>query len=412
MAQPLIPVAEAATIVNSLAKQHLGESVIVNDDLSNIVDFGKAFENLDSGTKQIVTSGMITMVTEQLFIVHDYKGNGIDIVRTRAYEPSEGLIQKNRPALPQAVSDSDAYDPSPNTTSDPFKNYPVNFETEYFFKPFQYRYQWSKPERWMTGMFLSRDGFNNAISAIDRSIRNAIELNIEDTTMALIRASMGLNLNTVADLAGQGNTQAVNLLARYNEAYGATLTAEKALTTPEFIRYAIHEIFITIDYMKSYSVLYNEKKFPNFTRQEDTHFIQLSQFRRAIDQFVLSDAFHDDYLKLPNGETVAAWKGFLLTANTVPNFESTSTVNDTFTAEVNGVSEQITVDTSGVLATVFAKERVGIYDLSEVQTNQPDAVGLKTNYFTHIFGKSIVDPYENAVTFYIKDAAPEPEPEP
>lgn len=406
MAKPLIPVADAATIVNSLAAQHLGSSVVVNDDLSNIVDFGKAYENLDTGTKQIVTSGMITLVTEQLFIIHDYKGNGIDIVRSRSYEPSEGLIQKNRPALPQAVSDSDAYDPAPDSSSDPFKNYPANFETEYFFKPFQYRYQWSKPERWMTGMFLSRDGFSNAISAIDRAIRNAIELNIEDTTMALIRASIGSNLNTVTDLTSAGNTQAVNLLAKYNAAYGATLTAAKALTTPEFIRFAIHEIFITIDYMKSYSVLYNEKKFPNFTRPEDTHFVQLSQFRRAIDQFVLSDAFHDDYLKLPNGETVAAWKGFLLTANTVPDFESTSTVKDTFKAEVNGVEKTIVVNTSGVLATIFSKERIGIYDLSEKQTNQPDAVGLKTNYFTHLFGKSIVDTYENGVTFYIKDEAP------
>lgn len=403
MAKPLIPVADAAAIVNSLAAQHLGTGVVVNDDLSNITDFGKAYENLDSSTKQIVKSGMITLVTSQLFLVKTYRGNGVDIVRSRSYEPNDGIIQKNRPALPQAVSDAEVYDPATGSTSDPFKNYPINFETEYFFNPIQYRYQWSKPERWMTGMFLSADGFMNAVQAIDQSIENAIALNIEDTTMSAIRASMVLNLSTAKEnLAGEGTTQAVNLLAKFNKAYATDLKAAAALQNPEFMRYAIHEIFVTMDYMKSYSAMYNEKKFPNYTRPEEMHFIQLSQFRRSIDQFVLSDAFHDEYLKLPNGETVAAWKGFLLSATGTPDFESTSTINDT--VEVDWEQDPITVHTSGVLATIFDKERVGIYDLSKKQTNQADAVGLKTNYFTHIFGKSIVDPYENGVTFYIKDA--------
>lgn len=399
---PLIPIGDLASLVNTLRDQHLGEAPVVNSDLSNIADLGRAYDALDSGAQGIVTSGLITLVTEQLFIQKTYSGNGIDVIRSRSYEPSEGIIQKNRPALPTAVSDSAAYSPEGGSTSDPFVNYPVNFETEYFFKPFAYRYQWSKPERWMTGMFLSRDGLLSAVDAIDRSIRNAIELNIEDTTMALIRSSMILNLSTATDLAGVGSTQAVNLLAKYNEAYGQTLAAANALTTPEFMRFAIHEIFVTMDYMKSYSVMYNEKDFPNFSQPTDAHFVMLSQFRRGVDQFLLSDTYHDEYLRLPNGETVAAWKGFLLGAKTAPDFESTSTVNDT--VEVSWETDPVTVNTSGVLATIFDKERVGIYDFSTKQTNQKDPVGLKTNYFTHVFGKGIVDPYENGVTFYIKDA--------
>lgn len=408
MAQPLIPVGELADLVNQLRAQHLGEAPVVESDLSNIADFGRAYDALDSGTKDIVTSGLVTLVTTQLFVTKEYRGNGIDVIRTRSYEPNDGIIQKNRPALPQAISDADAYDPAVGSTSDPFGNYPINFETEYFFKPFQWRYQWSKPERWMTGMFLSRDGLNRFVDAVDQSIRNALELNVEDLTMGLIRGSMALNLHTAGDLTGVGGNQAVNLLARYNAAYGQTLPAANALTTPEFMRFAIHEIFVTMDYMKSYSVLYNEKDFPNFSRVDDTHFVMLSQFRRAVDQFLLSDTYHDEFLRLPNGETVASWKGFLLGANTAPDFESTSTINDTI--EVSWENDPVTVNTSGVLATIFDKERIGIYDFSTKQTSQKDPVGLKTNYFTHVFGKGIVDPYENGVTFYIADA-PEPAPE-
>ena len=38
-------------------------------------------------------------------------------------------------------------------------------------------------------------------------------------------------------------------------------------------------------------------------------------------------------------------------------------------------------------------------------TSMSDPVGLKTNYWTHVFCSTITDPYENGVTFYIKDEA-------
>lgn len=174
MAQPLIPVGDLSTIVNSLAHQHTGQLPIVNDDLSNLADFGAAYENLDGFTKQIVTSGMITLVTTQLFITKKYTGNGIDIIRSRGeYDANSGMIQKNRPQLPDSVSDTDVYDPQVGSTSDPFQNYPINFETEYFFKPFSYRYQWSEPKRWMTGMFNSVDGIMRAVAAINQMVQNA-----------------------------------------------------------------------------------------------------------------------------------------------------------------------------------------------------------------------------------------------
>ena len=404
MAQPLIPVGDLSTIVNSLAHQHTGQLPIVNDDLSNLADFGAAYENLDGFTKQIVTSGMITLVTTQLFITKQYTGNGIDIIRSRGeYDANSGMIQKNRPQLPDSVSDTDVYDPQVGSTNDPFQNYPINFETEYFFKPFSDRYQWSEPKRWMTGMFNSVDGLMRAVASINQMVQNAMELNIEDTTMAAVRASMVLNMSEVTDLGGVGTTRAINLLATYNQAYSTSLAAANALRTPDFLRYAIHEMFVVMDYMKAYTRLYNEKKYPNFTKREDCHFILLSQFNRAVDQFLLSDAFHDEYLKLPLGESVAAWKGFLLTADSKPDFASTSTLNDTIS--VDWEDSPLSVNTNGIIGTIFDKERVGIYDLSVVNTNQNDPVGLKTNYWTHVFGKTIVDPYDNGVTFYIKDPA-------
>lgn len=394
--KPLIPVGAAASAVNSLAKQYIGTEALIADDLSNISDFGRNFEDLDSSTKEIVKSGLVTLITEQLVIAKEYKGNEVDIIRSRcAYDPSAGIIQKNRPILLQAEDDADVYNPAVNSTSDPFKNNPINFETEYFYKPYQFRYQWSIPERWMTGMFLSRDKFNQFIAAVDTSVKNSLTLNIDNITLSTLRSSIALNLD------GGTSPRAINLLKSYNKAFKATLKAEQALQTPEFLRWCLNQIAVTLDQLKIYSSLYNEKAYPNHLA--DPNVVFLSQFENAAKQYLQADVFNKDLLELPGHSTVVSWKGLVDAKGSVPSFKALSTVKDTFS--VSWKKTPITVDQGGVVAHIFDNERVGIYNLGMKTTSMADPVGLKTNYWTHVFCSSITDPYENGVTFYIKDEA-------
>ena len=394
--KPLIPVGAAATAVNSLAKQYIGTEALLADDLSNISDFGRAFEDLDSGTKEIVKSGLVTLITEQLVIAKEYKGNEVDIIRSRGeYDPSAGIIQKNRPNLLQAEDDSDVYNPAVNATSDPFKANPINFETEYFYKPFQFRYQWSIPERWMTGMFLSRDKFNQFIAAVDTSVKNSLTLNIDNITLSTLRSSIALNLD------GGASPRAINLLTSYNKAFKASLKAEQALQTPEFLRWCLNQIAVTLDQLKIYSSLYNEKAYPNHLA--DPNVVFLSQFENAAKQYLQADVFNKDLLELPGHSTVVSWKGLVDAKGAVPSFKALSTVKDTFS--VSWKKTPITVNQEGVVAHIFDNERVGIYNLGLKTTSMADPVGLKTNYWTHVFCSAITDPYENGVTFFIKDEA-------
>lgn len=394
--KPLIPVGAAATAVNSLAKQYIGTEALLADDLSNISDFGRTFEDLDSGTKEIVKSGLVTLITEQLVIAKEYKGNEVDIIRSRGeYDPSAGIIQKNRPNLLQAEDDADVYNPAVNSTSDPFKNNPINFETEYFYKPFQFRYQWSIPERWMTGMFLSRDKFNQFIAAVDTSVKNSLTLNIDNITLSTLRSSIALNLD------GGASPRSINLLKTYNKAFKASLKAEQALQTPEFLRWCLNQISVTLDQLKIYSSLYNEKAYPNHLA--DPNVVFLSQFENAAKQYLQADVFNKDLLELPGHSTVVSWKGLVDAKGAVPSFKALSTVKDTFS--VSWKKTPIAVNQEGVVAHIFDNERVGIYNLGMKTTSMADPVGLKTNYWTHVFCSAITDPYENGVTFYIKDEA-------
>lgn len=394
--KPLIPVGAAASIVNSLAKQSMGTDAIVSDDLTNISDFGRTFENLDSGTKEIVKSNLITLVTEQLVIANEYKGNEVDIIRSRSeYDPSAGVTQINFPLLPEAVDDSAVYDPAPDSTSDPFKNTPINYETAYFFKPFQFRYQWSIPERWMSGMFLSREKFNQFIEGVNTMVKNAMTLNIDNITLSTLRSSIALNLHT------PNSPRAVNLLKTFNTTFKTSLKAEQALQNAEFLRWSINQIAVILKQLRSYSTMYNEKAYPNHV--DDPKVVVLDMFENAAKQYLQADVFNKDLLELPGHSTVVSWKGLLGEKGGAPSFKSLSTVKDTFTFPWE--KAPVSIDQSGVVAHIFDSNRCGIYNLGVKTTSMADPVGLKTNYWNHVCGTALTIPYMNSVTFYIKDEA-------
>lgn len=397
MTKPLIPVGTAASIVNSLTKQYIGTEAILADDLSNITDFGRTFENLDSGTKEIVKSNLVTLVTEQLVIAKEYKGNEVDIIHTRSetYDPSAGIVQKVRLNLKEATDDTDVYNPNPNSTSDPFKNNPIEAEAKYFFKPFQFRYEWSVPERWMTGMFMSRDKFNQFISALDISVKNSLALNIDNITRAVLRSSIALNLH------GSASPRAVNLLKTYNNTFKTSLKAAQALQTPEFLRWSLNQIAVVMKQLSTFSTLYNEMGYANY--MSDPKVVVLDMFENAAKQYLQADVFNKDLLELPGHNTIVSWKGLLTAKGTVPSFESLSTVKETFS--VDWEKNPVTVDQSGVIAHIFDYQRCAIRGLGMKTTTMADPVALKTNCWTHVCGSSITDPYENSVTFYIKDEA-------
>lgn len=395
--KPLIPVGKSASIVNSLTKQYIGTEALLADDLSNITDFGRAFENLDSGTKEIVKSNLITLVTDQLVIAKEYKGNEVDIIHSRSetYDPSAGIVQKIRLNLLEAVDDSDAYDATPNSSSDPFKNNQIKAEANYYYKPFQFRYEWSVPERWMTGMFMSRDKFNQFISALDISVKNSLALNLDNITRAVLRSSIALNLHDA------GSPRAVNLLKTYNGAFKTSLKAAQALQTPEFLRWSLNQIAVVMKQLSTFSTLYNEAGYPNFV--SDPKVVVLDMFENAAKQFLQADVFNKDLLELPGHNTIVSWQGLLGAKGSVPSFQSLSAIKGTFPA----VSENtpITVDETGVVAHIFDNDRCGIQNLGLKTTSMADPVALKTNCWTHVCGASFTDVYENAVTFYIKDEA-------
>ena len=393
----LIQPVDAYAGLNSVIKQRLGVDVI-KDDTIDWVGFATTLDGLDSQTSQIVTSELVTLVTKQVVLPAVYKDLGVDVVANRgAYSPSVGVTQRSRPAIPELKSDAAAYNPTPGSSSDPFKNYAVEMYTNYYFKAYQAMIAWSAPDRWLTGAFLSEQGFTDFLSSIRSAVDFQVRASIDATTFAAIRGSIALNLNT------PGN-RVYNLLTEFNAISGTTLTQANCMQSPDFLRYASQRIKVVMDDMSNTSVLFNEREYPSYTDfNGGAHVLLLSRFQRAMESNLQSDTFHKELVALPNHATVPAWKGLLSTAGGGITFESASTVKDTFDFQNPDDPDPVKINQSGVIGHLFAKRRVQIEDLGEHMESMRDPVGLKTNYFTHLSGRVVVDDYENAVTFLAAD---------
>lgn len=76
-------VTQIATILNEISKEMIGETAVVNEDLSNIVDIGRAFTNVltaDGGVDNYVKK-IMDKVGRVINVDRTYTGGAPDIIR-------------------------------------------------------------------------------------------------------------------------------------------------------------------------------------------------------------------------------------------------------------------------------------------------------------------------------------------
>lgn len=196
-----------------------------------------------------------------------------------------------------------------------------------------------------------------------------------------------------------------NLLAGYNDTLpsGATaLTAVKALTDPDFLRYASKEINDTIGFFEDMSVLFNEASMPKFTPRDRVVVEMLHQFTSASSTYLQSNTFHDELVALPNFIDINKWQ----TGGTGYGFADTSKVaiqHDDLIVNPEAPEDTGSVTQSGILCFVKDIDAVAAtfgerYTWEEM--NKRDRVMIHGEQARKGYA---VDPNENMVVFYIAD---------
>ena len=379
-------------IVNTMSKEVLGEETVVNEDLSNIVDVGKAFENLDNAYDNYVRK-LHDHIGKMVFVNRRYTGRAPSVLMD-GWEYGS-ILEKVRSKMPEAteneswqLTDGTSYDPNIFTAPD--------VSVKFFNKRITFEIPISTTEKQVKSSFSSAAQLNGFYSMIETGINNSMTVKTDELIMRTINNAIAETLYDAfpgGSYGGSSAMRAVNLLYLYNETFNpdTDLTAAEALHTPQFIRFAAQVIGDYIDRLQVISTLFNIEGTEKFTSADRMHLVMLSQFKRASEIYLQSDTFHDELVKLPNSEKVVYWQG----SGTGYDFFDTSEINvKTATGH--------TVNCDGILGVIFDRDALGVSNVSRRITSNYNAKAEFWNEWHKFDAGYFNDLSENCVVFYIK----------
>lgn len=390
------------TLINSVSKEVLGKTDIVQEDLTGIVDLGKEVFN-QSAVDNYVKS-LVNHIGKVIFVNRPYAGK-VPSVLMDAWEFGS-VLEKISADVPEA-EENDTWNLTDGTSYDQDVFHKPTVTAKFFNSKVTFEVPVSITERQVKESFSNAAQLNGFISMIyaaveksmtikaDALIMRTINNMIAETVLADAQAFGATAAGDMAgaDLSSANTARCVNLLKLYNDKTGAStkLTAAKAITDPDFIRFASYIMGTYADRLQSISTVFNVGGKERFTPKDMLHVVLLSDFAKAAQTYLYSDTFNRGDVLLPQAETVPFWQG------SGQNYEFASTGNINI-KESGGKAVEI----SGVLGVMFDRDALGVCNLDRrVTTNYNAKAEFFNNYYKFDAGY-FNDTNENFVVFFIK----------
>lgn len=382
-------------LINSVSGEVLGKTDIVKEDLTGVVDLGN--EVFNQGAVDNYVKSLVNHIGKVVFVNRPYSGK-IPSVLMDAWEFGS-VLEKISAEIPAATENdtwnlTDGHEYKQDIFHKPvvsakFFNSKVTFEVPV-----------SITERQVKESFSSAAQLNGFLSMIYSAVEKSMTIKTDALIMRTINNMIGETL--FADAAkfttsgktlnyGSASTvRCVNLLYLYNQAKGASLTADKCLTDGEFIRFASYQMGLYADRLQSISTLFNIGGKERFTPKDSLHTVLLSDFAKGAQAYLYADTKNMEQVLLPNAESVASWQG----SGQDYGFTHTSAIN----IKTSGNNE---INISGVLGVMFDRDALGVCNLDKrVTTNYNAKAEFFNNYYKFDAGY-FNDTNENFVVFFV-----------
>lgn len=390
------------TLINSVSSEVLGKTDIVTEDLTGIVDLGKEVFNQNAVDNYV--KSLVNHIGKVIFVNRPYAGK-VPSVLMDAWEFGS-VLEKISADVPEA-EENDSWNLTDGTSYDQDVFHKPTVTAKFFNSKVTFEVPVSITERQVKESFSNAAQLNGFISMIyaaveksmtikaDALIMRTINNMIAETVLADAKAFGATAAGDMAgaDLSSASTARCVNLLKLYNDKTGATtkLTAAKAITDPDFIRFASYVMGTYADRLQSISTVFNVGGKERFTPKDMLHVVLLSDFAKAAQTYLYSDTFNRGDVLLPQAETVPFWQG------SGQNYEFASTGNINI-KESGGK----TVEISGVLGVMFDRDALGVCNLDRrVTTNYNAKAEFFNNYYKFDAGY-FNDTNENFVVFFIE----------
>lgn len=401
------------TLINSVSKEVLGKTDIVQEDLTGIVDLGTEVFNQNAMDNYV--KSLVNHIGKVIFVNRPYAGK-VPSVLMDAWEFGS-VLEKISADVPEA-EENDTWNLTDGQTYSQDVFHKPTVSAKFFNSKVTFEVPVSITERQVKESFSNAAQLNGFISMIyaaveksmtikaDALIMRTINNMIAETVLADAQAFGATAAGDMAgaDLASASTARCVNLLKLYNDKYfPATpgtpnptpnpdaLTAAKAITDPDFIRFASYVMGTYADRLQSISTVFNVGGKERFTPKDMLHVVLLSDFAKAAQTYLYSDTFNRGDVLLPQAETVPFWQG------SGQNYEFASTGNINI-KESGGKAVEI----SGVLGVMFDRDALGVCNLDRrVTTNYNAKAEFFNNYYKFDAGY-FNDTNENFVVFFIE----------
>ena len=399
------------SLINSVSSEVLGKTGIVAEDLTGIVDLGTEVFNQNAVDNYV--KSLVNHIGKVIFVNRPYAGK-VPSVLMDAWEFGS-VLEKISADVPEA-EENDTWNLTDGTSYDQDVFHKPTVTAKFFNSKVTFEVPVSITERQVKESFSSAAQLNGFISMIYAAVEKSMTIKTDALVMRTISNMIAETVladaqdfgataagdMTGANLASASTARCVNLLKLYNDKFfPATpgspdptpnpnaLTAEKAITDPDFIRFASYVMGTYADRMQSISTLFNVGGKERFTPKDMLHVVLLSDFAKAAQTYLYSDTFNRGDVLLPQAETVPFWQG----SGTAYDFASTGKIN---VKESKGKAVTVT----GVLGVMFDRDALGVCNLDRrVTTNYNAKAEFFNNYYKFDAGY-FNDTNENFVVFF------------
>lgn len=397
---------QLSTVLTAITNQATGVNNIAPVDTSSFVTVAQTA--LKTGYDPLTTA-ISQVLSKTIFSVRPYtrKFKGLNVSNQRYGNHVRKLLAIDKP-----FEDDDRLKLADGQSIDQYKvNKPKVLQTN-FYGANQYQKSVTIYKDQLDCAFSSPDDFASFISMIMQNASDMIEQAHEETARATIgNLIAGIFAMETEESPGKGmakangQKRAVNLIKLYNDETGKSLTVADAFK-PEnfegFVKFAFSTINTIADLMTDRNTLFCSQLtgYPilRHTPKDRMKFYLYTDLVNKINSEVYSSVFNPDFLKLVDFETVNYWQSPL--SPTSVNVKPTVLKND------GSLIVAENVQLFKVLGVLFDEEAAGYTTVNEWSQPSPfNAKGGYYNQFWHFTDRYWNDFTENAVIFYMDDAA-------
>ena len=378
--------------VNDAQREAIGESVLLAEDLSNIVDVGKAVLS-SSDSKDKFINALVNRIGREIFVNRKYEGFAPKLIRDAW---TYGSIKMKVSGRLKEATENETWQLQDGTSYDPNVFYGSDVVVKFYNKRTTYEVPISIGEVQLEQSFTNATSMSAFIDMLFNDVETSMTIKNDEV---LLRTINNMIIETIHDdfganaLSSMSGVKAINLLYEYNTNVngGTPLTKDNCLYDKEFLAYATNRIALTLGRLKRASKLFNVGGEVRFTPKDRLYVVMLDDLKSKADTYLSSSTFHNELVALPNADTTPYWQG----SGQNYEFSATSHIKATST-------EGNSLDAYGILACAFDMDALGVSNEKKRVTSNYNGKAEFFNYWHKMDAEYWNDFNENFVVFFVQ----------